>query len=138
MELVVEQATLHCKSRLPYEMHIVEIRQVVGAGELSEVIKYKDPNSSITVACEKYCEIPIVDDLYMMETAYLGRYKSVFKELKTFMPKFMKIYTNYLRLLNNFTILKQSFDYKEYEIYFGFMVSSTDLHAVFKTEKSYG
>ncbi|GBN11083.1 hypothetical protein AVEN_185980-1, partial [Araneus ventricosus] len=29
----------------------------------------------------------------------------------------------------------ESVVYKEYEIYYGFMVYSTDLHAVFETEK---
>ncbi|GBL73385.1 hypothetical protein AVEN_159402-1 [Araneus ventricosus] len=41
-------------------------------------------------------------------------------------------------LLNEFTISKESVVYKEYEVYYGFRVCSTDLHAVFKTEKSSG
>ncbi|GBL86073.1 hypothetical protein AVEN_89118-1 [Araneus ventricosus] len=47
-------------------------------------------------------------------------------------------YKNILILMSDFTILKESVVYKEYEIYYGFMVCSTDLHAVFKTEKSRG
>ncbi|GBN06575.1 hypothetical protein AVEN_62670-1 [Araneus ventricosus] len=37
--------------------------------------------------------------------------------------------------LKDFTNLKESVVFKEYEIYYDFMVCSTDLHAVFKTEK---
>ncbi|GBM65917.1 hypothetical protein AVEN_156975-1 [Araneus ventricosus] len=40
--------------------------------------------------------------------------------------------------LKDFTISYESAVYKEYEIYYGFMVSSTDLHAVFETEESSG
>ncbi|GBN21773.1 hypothetical protein AVEN_108316-1 [Araneus ventricosus] len=56
-----------------------------------------------------------------METVHLGRYHSVFMDLKTFMPKFVKK-LNKGGLLKDLTILKESIDYKEYEMYFRFMV----------------
>ncbi|GBL94683.1 hypothetical protein AVEN_83996-1 [Araneus ventricosus] len=40
-----------------------------------------------------------------------------------------------MRFIERFSILEESVVYKEYEIYCVFMVCSTDLHAVFKTEK---
>ncbi|GBN64253.1 hypothetical protein AVEN_68632-1 [Araneus ventricosus] len=61
------QATLDDISRrhkLSYEIKNVEIGLVVEAGEslrfLPYYFKYIDPNSSIIMACRKYCKIPIV------------------------------------------------------------------------------
>ncbi|GBO35865.1 hypothetical protein AVEN_44428-1 [Araneus ventricosus] len=62
------QTTLDDISRphkLSYELKMIEIRTVVRAGELKVLpyyFKYIDPNSSITMACQKYCKIPFVGD----------------------------------------------------------------------------
>ncbi|GBM50578.1 hypothetical protein AVEN_266793-1 [Araneus ventricosus] len=64
MEGGVGQTALDNLSRrhkLSHEIEIIEIHGVVRAGELSEDFTI-DPNSSITMACQKYCKIPIVDD----------------------------------------------------------------------------
>ncbi|GBM29453.1 hypothetical protein AVEN_255840-1 [Araneus ventricosus] len=93
MKVGVGQVTLHCKSRrhkLPYEIKILKSVEWLGLEICLKVLpyylKYIDPNSSITMACkdiEKYL-------LKVMEAVYLGRYQSVFMDLKTFMPEFVK------------------------------------------------
>ncbi|GBL74769.1 hypothetical protein AVEN_243633-1 [Araneus ventricosus] len=82
----------------------------VGAGELSE----GDENWAIS---------------------FIYVYEDFYTEIR---EKVIQSITTRSGLLKDFLILKASVFYKEYGIYYGFMVSSTDLHAVFKTEKSSG
>ncbi|GBN07846.1 hypothetical protein AVEN_261767-1 [Araneus ventricosus] len=87
------------------------------------------------MACQKYYKIPIVDDencllraisfcIYGSEDFHAEIREEVIQNITTRWGS-----------LKDFTILKESAVYKEYEMYYGFMVCSTDLQAVYKTEK---
>ncbi|GBM66874.1 hypothetical protein AVEN_213367-1 [Araneus ventricosus] len=66
-----------------------------------------------------------------METVYLRRFHSAFMDHAEMREKVVQKKIQ----LKDFIILKEAVVYKEYEISYGFIVCSTDLHAVFKTEK---
>ncbi|GBM70234.1 hypothetical protein AVEN_147156-1 [Araneus ventricosus] len=88
--------------------------------------------------CQKYCKRPIVGDGNCLFRAIsFGTYGSedFYAEIREKVTE--KIATR-RGLLKDFTILKESVVCIEYEIYYGFMVCPTDLHAAFKTEKSSG
>ncbi|GBN77809.1 hypothetical protein AVEN_1879-1 [Araneus ventricosus] len=117
----------------------VKIGLVIGAGESLMVsayyFKYIDPNNSITMPCQKYCKIPIVGDGNCLVRAIsfcIYGSEDFYAEIR---EKFIQNTTTRWSLLKDFTILKESVAYKELDFYYGFMVCSTDLHAVFKTEK---
>ncbi|GBM11658.1 hypothetical protein AVEN_16964-1 [Araneus ventricosus] len=88
--------------------------------------------------CQKYCEIPIIGDgncLFRAISFCIHASEDFRAEIR---EKVIPNNTTRWGLLKNFTILKESVVYKEYKIYYGFMVCSTDLHAVFKTENRSG
>ncbi|GBL93672.1 hypothetical protein AVEN_25658-1 [Araneus ventricosus] len=88
--------------------------------------------------CQKYYKIPIVGDgNCLVKAISFCTYGSedFYAEIR---EEVIPNITTRLGLLKDFTILKDSVVFKEYEIYYSFMVFFTDLHAVFKTEKSNG
>ncbi|GBN59918.1 hypothetical protein AVEN_15543-1 [Araneus ventricosus] len=97
-----------------------------------------DPKSSITMASQKYCKIPIVGDgncLFTTISFCIYESEDFHAEIR---EKVMQNISIRRGLLKDFAILKESVVYKEYEIHYVFMVCSTDFHAVFKTKKGSG
>ncbi|GBM99523.1 hypothetical protein AVEN_235968-1 [Araneus ventricosus] len=91
-----------------------------------------DPKSSITMACQKYCKTPIVGEgnclIWAISFCIYGS-EDFYSEIREI---FIQNITTRRGLLKDFTILKESVFYKEYEIYYGFMYCSDDLHAELK------
>ncbi|GBM51447.1 hypothetical protein AVEN_147128-1 [Araneus ventricosus] len=77
------------------------------------------------MACQKHRKIPIVGDgncLFRATSFCIYGSEDFHTEIH---EKAMQNITTRWGLLKNFTILKESVVYKEYEIYYGFMVCST-------------
>ncbi|GBM30233.1 hypothetical protein AVEN_165828-1 [Araneus ventricosus] len=88
------------------------------------------------MACQKYCKIPFVGDgicLFRAISFCICGSEDFHAEIR---EKVIQNIRARWSLLKASTILKESVAYKEYEIYYGFMVCSTDLHAVFIAQKS--
>ncbi|GBN43462.1 hypothetical protein AVEN_75054-1 [Araneus ventricosus] len=81
------------------------------------------------MACQKYRKTPIVGDGNCLVRAIsfcVYASEDFYAEIR---EKCIQNITTRWGSLKDFTILKESVAYKEYEIYYGFMVCSTDLHA---------
>ncbi|GBM92321.1 hypothetical protein AVEN_218535-1 [Araneus ventricosus] len=87
------------------------------------------------MVCQNHCRKPIVGDgncLFRATEFCVYGSEDFHAEIR---EKVIQNITTRWSLFKVFKILKESVVYKEYKIYNGFMVRSTDIHAVFKTEQ---